>query len=264
MESNVAQLPLSHRIWAWFETNKKPAVLGTTIVVVVGLISWFVSWQRQEKQVAAGNALSDVAARTIGGGANRADAASALLGIASAYPNSSAGARALLLAASSLFTDGKYSEAQAQFEKFTREYRNSPYTGQALIGVAASLDAQNKTDAAIAAYKDLVDHHPNEIVVPEAKFALGRLYAAQDKPELARDMYQDVERALPFTTLGNEAGMRLEELMAKYPKLAPAAPPPAAENIGNTIKEQILNKSQQPTVSPAPATSNQPAQPVKK
>jgi hypothetical protein len=108
-----------------------------------------------------------------------------------------------------------------------------------------------------------VDHHPNEIVGPQAKFALGRLYQAQDKPELARDMYQDVERALPFTTLGNEAGMRLEELLAKYPKLAPA-PLPAAEGLGNALKEQILNKAQPSTPSPAPAATNQPAQPGKK
>ncbi len=226
MDSNVAQLPLSHRLWAWFENNRKPALAGTVVVVVVGLVIWFVTWRRDETQIAAGNALSDVASSQIGNPAARPDAASAYLGIAASYPNSRAGTRALLLAAGSLFTEGKYSEAQAQFEKFTREYHESPYMGEALLGVAASLDAQNKTEAATTAYKDLIDHHPNEVVVPQAKFALARLYEAQNKPELARDLYQDVERALAFTALGNEAGMRLEELQAKYPKLAPVAPAP--------------------------------------
>jgi TolA-binding protein len=224
MQSNVAQLPLSHRIWAWFEANKKPAILGICLAFVAGFAIWFVTWRHDEAQIAAGNALSDVAAHQIGSAAARPDAANAYLGIASTYPNSNAGARALLLAAGTLFTDGKFSEAQAQFEKFTREYHDSPYMGEALLGAATSLDAQNKTEAATAAYKDLVDHHPTEVVVPQAKFALARLYVAQEKPELARDLYQDVERALPFTALGNEAGMRLEELLIKYPKLAPAAP----------------------------------------
>jgi len=221
MPSNVAQLPLSHRLWAWFETNRKPAILGGGAVAAVALIAWFVAWQHDEKQIAAGNALSDVSARQIGGGAPRPDAANAFLSIAASYPNSSAGARALLLAAGSLFTESKFSEAQAQFEKFAREYHDSPYMGEASLGIAASLDAQNKNDAAIAAYKDLVDHHPNEIVIPQAKFALARLYEAQNKAELARDLYQDVERALPYSSLGNEAGLRVEELQTKYPQLAP-------------------------------------------
>ena len=221
MQSNVAQLPLSHKVWAWFETNKKPALAGVGIVVALGLIIWFVSWRHDETQIAAGNALSDVAARAGAAQGGRSDTANAFLGIASAYPNSSAGARALWLAAGMLFTDGKYTEAQAQFEKFAREYHDSPYMGEALLGIAASLDAQNKSDAATAAYKDLIDHHPTEVVVPQAKFSLARLYEAQNKPELARDLYQDVERALPFTALGNEAGMRLEELQVKYPKLMP-------------------------------------------
>ena len=50
---------------------------------------------------------------------------------------------------------------------------------------------------------------------------------SQNKPELARDLYQDVERATPFTSLGNEAGVRLEELIAKNPKLQPAPPAPS-------------------------------------
>jgi TolA-binding protein len=223
MQSNVAQLPLSHKLWTWFETNKKPAIAGVCIVAAVALIIWFVSWRHEETQIAAGNALSDVDTRQVG---NAGSIASAFLGIASTYPNSSAGARALLLAAGTLFTDGKYSEAQAQFEKFTREYHDSPYMGEALLGIAASLDAQNKSDAATTAYKDLVDHHPSEVVVPQAKFSLARLYEAQNKPELARDLYQDVERALPFTALGNEAGMRLEELQARFPKLAPVPSAP--------------------------------------
>jgi TolA-binding protein len=139
------------------------------------------------------------------------------------------------MAAGNLFTENKFSEAQAQFEKFTREYHDSPLMGQALLGVAACLDAQAKTDAAIAAYKNLIDRHPSDIVVPQAKFALSRLYEAQNKPDMARDLLQDVERGNPYTSLGNEAGMRLEELIAKYPQLAP---PPLATSTNAPMKFQ--------------------------
>ena len=141
MQSNVAQLPLSHKLWAWLETNKKPALVGAGILDVAGLLIWFLTWQHDEKQIAAGNALSDIAAGQVGSGSSRPDTANAFLNVAASYPNSPAGARALLLAAGSLFTEGKFSEAQAQFEKFNREYHESPFMGEALLGIATSLEA---------------------------------------------------------------------------------------------------------------------------
>ncbi len=148
------------------------------------------------------------------------------LKLAAAYPASSAAARALLRAAASLFIEGKYPEAQAQFQRFARDYRDNPYMGQAMLGIAACLDAEGKTDEAIAAYKSLIDHHPGENVIPQAKFALARLYEAQNKPELARPLFEDVARGDAYGSLGSEAGMRLEELKIKHPNLF--APPPSA------------------------------------
>src|SRR5262249_18885356 len=104
---------------------------------------------------------------------------------------------------------------------------------EALLGIASCLDAQGKSDQALTAYKDLVTRHPNETFVPQAKFALARLYEAQGKVEMSRDLYQDIERAAPFTSLGNEAGVRLEELIAQNPKLAPAPAPPTESTITN-------------------------------
>lgn len=222
MQSNVAELPLTHKLWAWFETNRKPVLVGTAAAAVLGLIIWVMIWQQQQKQVSAGAALSDVAAMQMSGATPRAEAAAAYLKVAGDYRGSSAGARALLLAAGSLFVENKFSDAQVQFERFTREYRDSPFMGEALLGVAACLDAEGKTEAAISAYKNLIDRHPSDIVVPQAKFSLARLYEAQNQPELAKDLFQDVERANPYSSLGSDAGMRLEELIAKYPKLAPA------------------------------------------
>ena len=227
MPTEVAQLPLSHRLWAWFETNKKQAIWGTVSVIGLGLIIWFVIWQQGEKEINASEALASVSTPQTGSAGARPGAADAFLKIAATYPKSSAGARALLLAAGSLFVEGKYPEAKAQFERFTREHRESPFMGQALLGVAASLDAQGKTNEAVTAYKDLVDHHPGESVIPQAKFALARLYEAQNKLELARSLYEELNRNEPYGSLGSEAGMRLEELLAKNPNLVPKPATPA-------------------------------------
>jgi predicted negative regulator of RcsB-dependent stress response len=226
MESEAAQIPLWQQAWAWIETNKKPALLGAGAVLVITLIVALVIYRRNEADVAASEALSNV---TVPGAASasRADIANAFLKVTATYPNSRAGARALLLAAASLFTEGKYSEAAAQFERFTRDYASSPLRGEALLGVASCLNAQGKTNEAVAAYKDLIDRRLSEYVLPQARFALACLYAAQNKPELARNLFEELERNNPYGSLGSEAGMRLEELKLKYPNLAiPPAPPP--------------------------------------
>ncbi|HZR19906.1 MAG TPA: tetratricopeptide repeat protein [Verrucomicrobiae bacterium] len=231
MDSEVAQLPLAERAWLWFDTYKRQVALVAVILVVAGLVTWFILWQHEQKQVEAGIALTQVATGQLEG--SSAQVADAYLKVAKNYPNSMSGARALLLAAGALFAENKFPEAQSQFERFIREYQGSPFMGEALLGVAACLDAEGKTDQAAAAYQDLVTHHSTESFIPQVKFSLARLYEAQHKPELARDYYQDVERASPFTALGNEAGVRLEELIQKNPKLAPAPPAPSPATVTN-------------------------------
>ncbi len=226
MESDAGQLPLSHQVWAWFEANRKQAILGATILVVVGVIVAFVLYRQNEQELAASEALSNVIVPQLTSAGGRSDTAEACLKVAAAYPKSAAAARALLLAAGGLFVEGKYSEAKAQFDRLTREYHDSPYMGQALLGIAACQDAQGKTNEAMAAYKNLIDHHPAENVVSQARFALGCLYEAQKDPEKARSQFEEVARANPYGSLGSEAGMRLEELKMKYPKLWPAGPIP--------------------------------------
>jgi predicted negative regulator of RcsB-dependent stress response len=232
MDSEVAQLPLAERAWLWFDTYKRQVALVTVILVIAGLVTWFILWQHEQKQVEAGIALTQVTTSQLEGRAPGAQA-DAYLKVAKSYPNSTSGARALLLAAGALFSENKFPEAQAQFERFIREYQGSPFMGEALLGVAACLDAEGKTDQAVAAYNDLVTRHSTESFIPQVKFSLAVLYEAQNKPELARDYYQDVERAMPFTALGNEAGARMEELIQKNPKLAPAPPAPSPGMVTN-------------------------------
>jgi len=223
----VAPLPLSHRLWAWFEANQKEALIGAAVVVFAGFVTGYVLWQHGQTAIAAGDALSQVAATQFGAAMPLPNPAQAYLAVASKYSGSPAGAEALLLAGTTLFSEGKYQEAQAEFERFAREYRDNEFMGDALLGVAASLDAQGKTDQAITSYKSLIERHPNDIAVTQAKFALARLYEAQNKPELARDLYEELERN-PYSSMANDAAMRLEELAAKHPKLGAAAAAPTS------------------------------------
>jgi tetratricopeptide (TPR) repeat protein len=244
MDSDAAQLPVMDRLQIWFGQNRNQALTGATIVVAIGLIVGFYVWYKGEKETSASEALTSVSLPT--GPGPRADAADAYLKVAATYPKSSAAARAVLLAGGTLFVDGKYDQAKAQFEKFTREYRDTTFMGEALLGIAACLDAQNKTEEAIRAYKDLTEHHSGDPSVPQAKFALARLYEGQGKPELSRTLFEDVARSEPYGSLGSEAGMRLEELKMKHPELftpAPAMTPEVPQNLPQIILPQPTNAS---------------------
>ncbi len=258
MDSDAAQLPVFDRLEIWLGKIRSQALTGAAIVVVLGLIVGFYLWYKGEKETNASEALTSISLPT--GPAPRADAADAYLKVAATYPKSSAAARAVLLAGATLFTEGKYDQAKAQFEKFVREYREPTFMGEALLGVAACLDAQNKTDEAIRAYKDLTEHHSGDPAVPQAKFALARLYEAQGKPEMARTLFEDVARSEPYSSIGSEAGMRLEELKMKHPELfvpaAAAMTPEMPQNIPQILLPPPTNASLTNTAGTNAASTN--------
>ncbi len=226
MESDVTQSATFYKTWAWAEAHRKHLLLGAAGVLVVGIGVGFVLWQQDEKQTEASQALSKVANQIALTG--KPAEPEMFAKVASEYANTGGGERALLHAGTRFFSEGKYSDAQAQFQKFLGEYPGSDFSGQAALGVAASLEAQGKIAEAIKAYKDIGERRSSEIVAPQARLSLGRLYEAQGNLTQARDTYEQLARA-EYGSIGQEAGMHLQELLAKNPALAqPAAPPSKA------------------------------------
>ena len=261
MEQNVEQLPFVDRAWAWFETNWRQALWGAGIVVVAGSGVGFYLWHEDQKLVKAGEALSKVEALAAMPGGSHNVTADAYLKVAAEHPGTRAGARALLEAAAALFTQGKYAEAQTQFQKFSHDYPDSPFRGQAMLGVAACLDALAKPDEAAAAYKQLVDQHPGEACVPQAKFALARIYESQGKLQQALPLYEELAHTDAYGSIGNEAGFKADELRAKMP--APALTPAPVTTTPPTATPPPA-ASAPTTTTPIPLLSTQPSQTTNK
>jgi tetratricopeptide (TPR) repeat protein len=227
METEAIELPLMHRLWAWFEVNKKQAGIGAGVVVAVGIIIWLIAYHRDEKEISAAEAVAAVTMTPTVTGAPRPDAAEAYLRLSEEYSGTSAGARALLLAGGTYFTDGKYDQALKTFQRFTREHRDSPWMGDALLGTATCQEVLGKTNEASAIYQDIKDHHSADVVAAQAKFALARIYEEQNKLEMAKPLYEDLARSDPYSSIGSEAGIRLEELMARGATAAVQVPAPS-------------------------------------
>jgi TolA-binding protein len=235
MEQNIAESHHLLHAWAWVEKNRKQVIIGVSAVAVVGLIIGYSSYARAAKEAAAGEALSQAlfngAARNGG-----ADTGAQLLKVATDNSGTQSGAQALLLAAGALFTNGKYAEAQSSFDQFARDHSSSPLVAQALYGSGAALAAQGKLADAAQAYKNVVDRYPSSPVANQARYSQAAVLATEGKLAEAVALYEEVVRASMGTSLGNEAGLRADELRAKLP-------PPAAV----------------PAVTTAPASNSVPA-----
>jgi TolA-binding protein len=221
MQAQEATTEYIFKLWPWFEANAKRLTYGAILVAIAVFVFSFYSYRQNQREIAAGQALTQAIASS-----GDSEMAGACLKVATDYSGTLAGQRALLQGAAALFTSGQYADAQAQFQKFLDTYPDNPFTPQAALGVAASLDAQGKTDLAVSAYQKVVGQTADENVVASAKFALARLAEAQGKSAEASKLYEDVARSYPNGSLGNEAGLRAMELKTKSPA-APVAPAPA-------------------------------------
>lgn len=222
MDSDVTQSLTYYKALAWLDVHKKQVILGTIVAIVLGIVVWFMVYQHQQKQIRADEALSEVFVPLVTGARGKTEAVSGYLAVHNKFSGTPAAPRALLLAATALFTQGDYAEAQKRFESFAREHRDSPFLAEAQLGIAASLDAQGKTNEAITAYQTIVDRRAADNVIKPAKFALARLQAAAGNHQKAYDIYEDIARSDAYSSFGSEAGMRAEELKLKYPELAKA------------------------------------------
>jgi TolA-binding protein len=221
-EANLTTTDHLFRLLPWIEANLKRIAFGAAFVLIAVFIFSFYSYRQNQREIAAGEALTQ--AGISGGGGQLAEAC---LKIATEYAGTPAGQRALLQGATVLFTTGKYADAQTQFQKFLDTYPDNFLSPQATLGVAASLDALGKTDLAVSAYQKAASQTADLSVVANAKFSLARIDETQGKLAEAQKLYGEVARTYANTSLGSEAGLRAMELNAKLPK-APAPPAPAA------------------------------------
>ncbi len=201
----------------WFDANRQKLIKIAIVAAIGALVVSYYVWSSNQQETNASAALSDVKP-----GAGAADD---YLKLASQYPKTTAAPRAVLLAAGDLFATGKYTEAQAQFERLLRDYTDSPFRVPALLGVAASLDAQGNIAEATTRYSDIIQRYSKDAATAQAKSALARLHEIAGKPALALALYEDLQKTEAYNSFGLEANIRRLALLAKYPELAKATAP---------------------------------------
>jgi tetratricopeptide (TPR) repeat protein len=221
MSTDIALTTGYYRFMNWLEANRQRAIATVGVIAVLALVVSFYLWNLDQKKTRASEALSAITSPN----------PDAYLKLVAEYPNSDVAPRAVLMAAGDYFTAGQYADAQTQFGRLLQDYPDSSLRPQAYFGLASCADAQGKADDAIQDYKDLLARYPSDDLVPQVRSALARLYETQGKPELAIPIYQEQAREESYNSLGLEANVRLQALLAHNPGLAKtAAPAPASPN----------------------------------
>jgi TolA-binding protein len=227
MELQDAPAAYFYKLWPKIEANWIRIAWGCGIVVAIAVIISYYSWQRDQKEIAAGEALTQTM-MSMPRNVTASQEVDLYLKIFTEYPGTSGGQRALLQAAAVLFAVQKYPEAQEQFQTFLNAYPSSFFTPQAALGVATSLDAQGKIDLAASAYQRIINSYPDTVAADSARFALAQIDERQGKLTAAADLYDAVARNNFSGSLGAEASLRLMAFKTKpsspIPSTAPLAP----------------------------------------
>jgi TolA-binding protein len=224
MQSQDTATVYLFKVWPWIGANIKRIGFGAAFVAILIFLMAFYSWRQNQKEVSAGKELTQIIVSP------NNQSADSYFKVAADYSVTLAGQRAFLQGAAALFAAGKFSDAQAQFQKFLDTYPDSAFASQANLGVAASLDAQGKLDLAAAAYQRVRSGSSDTPTVNAAKFATARIDEQQGKISDALNLYADIARSDPNSSLGSEAALRAMGLKTRPPAAstteAPAATTP--------------------------------------
>lgn len=213
---------------AWLKAHLKQVAQWAIIIIVVGTGLGLFFYNRSQREVRASDALSEVRAPVTPGQPAPPVPPEAYLKVATEYAGTKAAVRAILEAGGAFFVQGQYGDSQKQFERVLREYPESPWRAEATLGIARTSEALGKTNDAVAKYEE-VRKMATAAVADEAKLDLARVYEAQGRQVDAVKMYDELVKAYPYSGLGAEAGMRMEDLTNRIPSLgtnlAPVTPP---------------------------------------
>jgi predicted negative regulator of RcsB-dependent stress response len=219
MNSETQETAGLYDLLAWLEINKKRLMIGAAAVTVIGIAISFFVWRGHQQEIAANAELLNLGLPiTMGEKETPPPSATAFLKLANDYSGTKTSEKALLLAATAFFDEGRYQDALTNFKKIQTDLRGSELAGIASLGVAACLDATDKLDEAIAAYLNVSRDYPT--LAMQAKLSLARLYEAKKQPEQAFRSCNEVAMATTSSAWADDARQYREQLVQKYPQAA--------------------------------------------
>lgn len=220
---------------------------GAVVLTLIGFAIATTRYMREQKEVEASGELLALRATLVPSTNTPPVPSSAFVQVAQEFSGTAAAERARLLAASTLFSEGKYGEAETAFKGFQNDFPNSEWRATAAYGIATAQEAQNKPEA-VASYQSVATSFAKSAVADDAKLALARIHEQKNQPADALRIYNEMLATRPGAqeaeAPNRTATARKEALLRAHPELnvntntapanlsAPAAnlPTPGAPN----------------------------------
>jgi TolA-binding protein len=220
MESQDAAATFFYKLWPQLEANKNKIITGAVIVGAAVVIFCFVSWHREQNQIAAGEAMTQNLISVVPN-ADPKQVATSYLSVADDYPNTPAGERSLLQGAAALFAQGRYTDAQSYFQRFLDGHPDSELSAQAALGVAKCQEAEGKLNDAAGAYQHVINDFADGLSVNNARFSLAQIEMQNGHLTDAFRDFQQVYQADPYGSMGMEAAQYAMQIKSKVPTSSP-------------------------------------------
>lgn len=217
MQTQDAPAEFIFKLWPWFEANQKRIVIVVAAVALALAVSFFISSQKKQNEITAGQELTQLMM-------SPSVSAETLSQLAEKYSGTAAGQRAQLQSAATLFSAGRYADAEKQFQKLLASTATGTFAATAQLGLAASLESQGKAKEAATAYQKVASSFASTPSALPAEFALGRIAEQSGQLAVAVNHYETAARVGQSSSLGSEASFRATEIKAK---LAATAKPAA-------------------------------------
>jgi len=177
------------RLVGYAEKNYPKILAGLGVVVVVGLIGYFIQDSSNRRTQAALDAIGDVEVALMQG--NTSSAITRAQAIARDYPGEKIAGRALVTLANIYFDQGRYEEATSHYRQFL-DVIDDPADPQgygAWAGIASAMEAQNNLLGAAGQYTAYADKHGQTTFAPLSLLEAARCYQSADDPDRARETY---------------------------------------------------------------------------
>lgn len=147
--------------------------------------------------------------------------------VISRYAGTNAAANALLAKADLLWDQNKKTSAVDALKEFTTKHASHPLAVQALLGLGSKLDAMGDHKEAQAIFERITREFPSSEAAPLAHVRLGDLLWADGKADDAKKAYEDLAVKFPdLPEFQNISQERLDWIAAALPTKE-VDPPPA-------------------------------------
>ncbi|MCG2725617.1 MAG: tetratricopeptide repeat protein [Elusimicrobia bacterium] len=191
----------------WIKENRETFVGSFVILIAAIILGSFFALRYSQIKKAAWKELFMAKQQAKMGKIDLAN--QSLAKIETGFSNTTAAGYAFLLKGDILFTQQKYEDAAAAYQKASDFAKPETIVPVALSNIGKSQEAGKDFDKAIASYKSFLERYPEHFLAPEAHFSIATIYEMQDKKDEAKSAYEKIAILYPQTLWSESAKTKL-------------------------------------------------------